>query len=891
MSRHITENIDQQIDIVRNVDAETHKPRLQPSVKKDDQKPPNRDHKSKHKPGPPQISISSILLPYLRTPLTGIPEPITSTFVPCAYSMYDIVHIMDDIMRKNSYFRRQEDAWHPLISRLYFGILFHIQILRSELSTGIISPKNRRFLTSFLRDFPPETLVVPGPLAPLFEALNASSPENSLFGKVSPKLHDVVGNYTASQLILYEEGNAFKLLLPYVPGILGFIQNILTAQAAAIPDYTNTNTFDNTADRTLNGHVFNANNWTETERATLLQPGMLYLLETNRDIDTSFNIYGWLEHIDQCTVNHKTANEAHCRLCCTSLRAHISDLRKHATRDKHKKEAAKINIPLKNTLTRHGIVNSKMTTEYTAVANRLLRAASNAASQQTDEENAFESMVSATRRNFRRSDVTVPSPRGRKRRDHFSREALLTNFSHVDFLPGFSEQRYLKNIGLGCYEYNNQSILGEPKNFQLARCNRFKKIYIMENIYNANDLERELGNIREQNSLEFIRHTITSPPNGASPSTNNITQIENTYEDFNFEEVNVNTEINSNLLLLPTLSEDAEEYSLQVSRTNCAYEMFNIYTDKSIVTKRLSVIFSNELGVDGGGLTKELFNIFFKEIESKYFRGEDCLVPFLELNKMKEKDNFIIIGRILEHMLLLTGTIPSKFSKVVLMILADPDKSIDEKLLLDELFSYVIPYLRHILKKSIENFNTLNDKETEIIQDFFQSYNFFELPNPHTYKEQLSLIASEIIIESPRRLVDMLRKGISINKYEFWTKCDFATLLDMQKTTPAKVANCIVSDEDLTQEESRILHYLNMFIRCLSNEDAGLFVFMVTGSFMMPYSINVQFNDLVGLSQRPVFSTCTDTVFLLRSYPSYQDLKNDFNACLQSEDAKIYTSY
>lgn len=229
---------------------------------------------------------------------------------------------------------------------------------------------------------------------------------------------------------------------------------------------------------------------------------------------------------------------------------------------------------------------------------------------------------------------------------------------------------------------------------------------------------------------------------------------------------------------------------------------------------------------------------------------------------MKEKDKFVIIGRILEHTLLLTGTIPSKLSKITLMLLADPEKPVDEKILLDEISAYVNPCLRYILKKGLNDFCILKTKEIEILQEFFQSYNFFELPNSQTFKEQLCVIGTEILVETPRRLIESLRKGISLGKYEFWRKCDFITLLDMQKPTPNKVANCIVTEADLTNAESRVLHYLDMYIRCLSNEDVGLFVFLITGSFMMPYLINLKFNDSVGLAQRPMFSTCTDTLFL-----------------------------
>lgn len=280
------DEIDRQIDKVRNLDLETSKPRLT------SHKPEKTVKKTEN---PKQVSASTlfaILTPYLRNPGTGKNEPETSSYTPCAYHMYYIVHLMDDLMRKSFYFKRQEDAWHPLISRLYFGILFYIQTLRAELIAGTITPSHKRFLIKFLRDYPPETLSIPGPLVAIFESLNPTKPSTTLYGQVTPSIPKLNGRLTAADLILYEQGNAFHLSLPYIPGILGFIRLLLVAPANAIPDFTLPTTFDNTADRTLNGHIFIANSWNETERATLLQPGLLYPLETNNDIDTSFNRYG-----------------------------------------------------------------------------------------------------------------------------------------------------------------------------------------------------------------------------------------------------------------------------------------------------------------------------------------------------------------------------------------------------------------------------------------------------------------------------------------------------------------------------------------------------------------------------------------------------------------------
>lgn len=130
--------------------------------------------------------------------------------------MYTIIHYMDDLMRKSFYFKRQEDAWHPFISRIYFGILFYVQTLRAEHKVGTITSRHRRFLVKFLTDYPPETLTIPGPLVATFESLNASRPSNKLYGTVTPAIYPLIGRLTAEDLILANEGNAFHVAHPYI---------------------------------------------------------------------------------------------------------------------------------------------------------------------------------------------------------------------------------------------------------------------------------------------------------------------------------------------------------------------------------------------------------------------------------------------------------------------------------------------------------------------------------------------------------------------------------------------------------------------------------------------------------------------------------------------------
>ncbi|CAH1107044.1 unnamed protein product [Psylliodes chrysocephalus] len=82
-----------------------------------------------------------------------------------------------------------------------------------------------------------------------------------------------------------------------------------------------------------------------------------------------------------------------------------------------------------------------------------------------------------------------------------------------------------------------------------------------------------------------------------------------------------------------------------------------------------------------------------------------------------------------------------------------------------------------------------------------------------------------------------------------------------------------------------------MYIRCLHDERIEHFVFLVTVSYQMPDYILIEFSTFVGLAQRPTFSTCENTIHVPTTYCSYQELRQNFDLCLLSDEAYLYTTY
>lgn len=121
-----------------------------------------------------------------------------------------------------------------------------------------------------------------------------------------------------------------------------------------------------------------------------------------------------------------------------------------------------------------------------------------------------------------------------------------------------------------------------------------------------------------------------------------------------------------------------EVITFEINRDSVVPQMINLYKDEQITSKAIKVVFDGEVGLDYGGLSKELFTKFWKESRMEYFRSESVIVPFISLAKIRKglSEDFVILGRILMHTLLITKSLPTQFAKSFYLMLGDLDKKI-----------------------------------------------------------------------------------------------------------------------------------------------------------------------------------------------------------------------
>lgn len=170
---------------VRNLDSESHKPRLatkaKPTVKKT-----APIASVPHIPTKDDETDCPLHDAALTRPFRPFASAEMNLFVPSALTMFSIITMMNNryaSLHANG-LNGTADNWIPQVTQIYCSVLFYIQILRCEVAAGIASAGHTVFLRTFVENFPLETLPVPGPLVPFFRSI-------SLTGTGLPGYNDV----------------------------------------------------------------------------------------------------------------------------------------------------------------------------------------------------------------------------------------------------------------------------------------------------------------------------------------------------------------------------------------------------------------------------------------------------------------------------------------------------------------------------------------------------------------------------------------------------------------------------------------------------------------------------------------------------------------------------
>nr|UYL94490.1 MAG: capsid protein [Leptosphaeria biglobosa partitivirus 1] len=150
----------------------------------------------------------------------------TNTFTPSAIVMFALLAELDANMSNTFRFLQSAPNWIPFVSQAYISILFYIHVFRVARESNTISNEQFQLLQWFESVYDFRTMMIPGPLVPIFQSMAFTSGPFEWIGNISPSITD---DYRPVKSSGYVPNNGINYVLPNVPLIIDQIQWFLSS--------------------------------------------------------------------------------------------------------------------------------------------------------------------------------------------------------------------------------------------------------------------------------------------------------------------------------------------------------------------------------------------------------------------------------------------------------------------------------------------------------------------------------------------------------------------------------------------------------------------------------------------------------------------------------------
>ncbi|KAK3703507.1 hypothetical protein QZH41_002223 [Actinostola sp. cb2023] len=296
--------------------------------------------------------------------------------------------------------------------------------------------------------------------------------------------------------------------------------------------------------------------------------------------------------------------------------------------------------------------------------------------------------------------------------------------------------------------------------------------------------------------------------------------------------------------------EGASSKLLWVERWNILPALMEMYrTDDGLVDCVLQFRFKDEMGCDYGGLSREVYSLFWKECSMQFFEGNDN--SFVPRHSGISKQEYITLGKIMHHAFLLTGIFPVSLNQAYIQAMLLGDDEVPEELLLRCYIQYLGPYEGSRLEEAL-NSPTLEKEDKEFIIELEDRCGMRISPDATTVRKIAIQIACSELLQLPMHTMASIKQGMtmSIQGKQLWqniSKQDIDAIYSEQSPCPSKVTSLLVTQrEDLSKEESKVFGYLKRYVASTDQKKCESFL-----SKNLPSSSNVndEFISDVGSSQ------------------------------------------
>ena len=324
-----------------------------------------------------------------------------------------------------------------------------------------------------------------------------------------------------------------------------------------------------------------------------------------------------------------------------------------------------------------------------------------------------------------------------------------------------------------------------------------------------------------------------------------------------------------------------------IRRSNIYEDVLLLYKGDDILQEcPIRIEFENEMAVDQGGVTRDMFSAFWEKCYSTLFEGSKLLVPLF--HPQTDASVFPIIGRIISHGYLVSGFMPVRIALPTLVsILCGPGKTLPSSILRDAFLDYISSTERLLFKEALQCV-VFTPKLQEKLLNTLTRFGCRHLPTPSNLLKCLHQIAQYEFCCKPAAAIALIHSGIPATHSQFWntTSADGICALYKSLTVSAsKILSVLVFREFRNPAEERVSGYLVDMIGNMTDTKLQDFLQFMTGSsVLITNKVNIEFNGLSGLARRPIAHTCDEMLELPVDYDNYHHFHSEWMAILNDTD-------
>lgn len=220
--------------------GEDAKKKAEEQVDKEEKKDPDRSNFDHSKSGNEQRSSTqapttkSVILGGSHAKVWGfvsgrtiprVTHSVINQWLPHSLGMNQVLNAMHTVLDGNERLRWIAPKYLSMAVTLYYSVLWYVQILRAQTAAKTIKKADASWLRGFFRSYSEESLIVAGPLVPIFETLVGVLLENPYNDWIVPTLPDNLAGSEAGASI-----QTFHDLIPNVPCVFDLLQTYCSLQ-------------------------------------------------------------------------------------------------------------------------------------------------------------------------------------------------------------------------------------------------------------------------------------------------------------------------------------------------------------------------------------------------------------------------------------------------------------------------------------------------------------------------------------------------------------------------------------------------------------------------------------------------------------------------------------